>query len=138
MKSIYGDLRTMKTLRFMFFLIALSSLNLAGAQSLLNKMFELVVAGAECKQDLNNWLNCNYKVGQNLKFSIKDAGGSDQVISFNHSDINDDYAAVMYFGCIVVIPGHATKNHGKDDNVYVSPKNGRVYQTRQECQSAKQ
>ena len=109
----------MKTLRFMFFLIALSSSNLAGAQSLLNKMFELVVAGAECKQDLNNWLNCNYKVGQNLKFSIKDAGGSDQVISFNHSDINDDYAAVMYFGCIVVIPGHATKNHGKDDNIYV-------------------
>lgn len=100
-------------------------------------MFELVVAGAECKQDLNNWLNCNYKVGHNLKFSIKDAGGSDQVIAFNHSDINDDYAAVMYFGCIVVIPGKATKNHGIDDNIYVSPKNGRVYRTRQECQAAK-
>jgi hypothetical protein len=127
----------MKPLRLVLFLVALSSPNLAGAQSLLDKMFELVVAGAECKQDVNNGLICNYKVGQNLKFSIKDAGGSDQVITFRHSDINDDYAAVMYFGCIVVIPGFATKNYGKDDNVYISPKNGRVYRKREECQFAK-
>lgn len=127
----------MKPLRFVFFLIALSSPNLASAQPLLDKMFELVVAGAECKQDVNNGLICNYRVGQNLKFSVKDAGGSDQVITFRHSDINDDYAAVMYFGCIVVIPGFATKNHGKDDNIYVSPKNGRVYRTKQECQATK-
>ncbi len=127
----------MKILRYVFFLIALSTSNLAGAQSLHNKMFELVVAGTECKQDLNNWLNCNYKVGQNLKFSIKDAGGSDEVIAFRHSDWDDDYYAVMYFGCIVVAPGSASKNYGEDDNIYVSPKNGRVYRTRQECQAVK-
>ena len=127
----------MKPILFVLFLIALSTSNLADARSLLDKMFGLVISGTECKQDVNEELICNYRVGQNLKFSIKDAGGSDTVITFRHSDINDDYAAVMYFGCIVVIPGFATKNHEKDDNVYISPKNGRAYRNREECQFAK-
>lgn len=101
------------------------------------QLFINVVAGADCKQTINNGLMCEYKVGQKLHFAIKDAGGSDEVIGFRHSDINDDYYAVMYFGCIVVVPGLANqRKYGKDDGAFVAPKNGRVYRTRNECQSA--
>ena len=127
----------MKQLCAALFLITVSSASPVTAQSQLDNLFELVVAGAECKQSLNNGLMCDYKVGKKLRFAIKDAGGSDEVIGFRHSDINDDFYAVMYFGCIVVVPGLATKNYGKDDNVYISPKNGRVYRKREECQFAK-
>ena len=54
------------------------------------------------------------------------------------NDINEDFYAVYYFGCIVVVPGHAhPRNYDLDYGVYVSPKNGRVYRTRQECQTAR-
>lgn len=127
----------MKLLCAALFLITVSSATPATAQAQLDNLFELVVAGAECKQSLNNGLMCDYRVGKKLRFAIKDAGGSDELIGFRHSDINDDFYAVMYFGCIVVVPGLATKNYGKDDNVYVSPKNGRVYRKKEECQIAK-
>lgn len=81
---------------------------------------------------------CEYKVGDQLTFSIKDAGGADTVVGFHLSDIKNEFYAVLYFGCIVVIPGHAhSKNYDKDYGVYVSPKNGRAYTTKTECQSAR-
>jgi len=106
------------------------------AQSPKDDLFAKVVAGAECKQTVNNGLICEYKVGQKLKFSIKDAGGSDPVIAFRHSDWDDDFYAVMYFGCIVVVPGTASKEKYDSDGIYIAPKNGRVYMTRNECQAA--
>ncbi len=69
----------------------------ASAQATKEELFESVLAGADCKQTLNNGLICEYKVGQRLRFSIKDAGG---------------------------------------DGVYIAPKNGRVFRTRHECQTA--
>jgi hypothetical protein len=110
----------------------------AVAQSLQDQLFERVVAGANCKQTVNNGLICDYKIGKSLAFSIKDAGGPDTVVGFSHSNINEDFYAVYYFGCIVVVPGHAhPRNYDLDYGVYVSPKNGRVYRTRQECQTAR-
>jgi len=100
-------------------------------------LFELVVAGANCKQTINNGLICDYNVGEKLKFSIKDAGGRDEIIGFHHSDINDEYYAIYYFGCVVVVPGYAKKNQLKDESIFISPKNGRVYRTKQECQAIK-
>jgi hypothetical protein len=101
-------------------------------------LFARVVSGADCKQTVNNGLICDYKVGNKLSFSIKDAGGTDTVVGFHYSNINDEFYAVYYFDCIVVVPGHAhPRNYDRDYGVYVSPKNGRVYRTRQECQSAK-
>ncbi len=108
----------------------------ASAQATKEELFESVLAGADCKQTLNNGLICEHKVGQRLRFSIKDAGGGDQVIAFRHSNWDDDYYAVMYFGCIVVVPGTAIKEKYGGDGVYIAPKNGRVFRTRHECQTA--
>lgn len=116
-------------------LLVFVSSNTAG-QSPKEDLFGKVVGGANCKQTVNNGLMCEYKVGQNLKFGIKDAGGSDQVISFRHSDWDEDFYAVMYFGCIVVVPGTATNEKYDGDGVYVAPKNGLVFRTRHECQTA--
>jgi len=97
-----------------------------------------VVAGADCKQTVNNGLVCSYKIGKVLSFSIKDAGGTDAVVGFHYSNIDEELYAVLYFGCIVVVPGKAhPRNYGPDYGVYVSPANGRVYRTRRECELAK-
>lgn len=108
----------------------------ATAESAKDALFAKVVAGANCKQDVSNGLICEYKVGQKLRFSVKDAGGNDQVIAFRHSDWDDDFYAVMYFGCIVVVPGAASIEKYEGDGIYIAPKNGRVFRTRSECQSA--
>ena len=119
-------------------IVAFAYSNLAVAQSLQDQLFARVVAGADCKQTVNNGLICDYKAGNKLSFSIKDAGGTDTVVGFRHSDINDEFYAVYYFDCIAVVPGHAhPSNYDRDYGVYVSPKNGQVYRTGQECQSAK-
>lgn len=108
----------------------------ATAESPKDALFAKVVAGAECKQTVNNGLICEYKVGQKLRFSVKDAGGNDQVVAFRHSDWDDDFYAVMYFGCIVVVPGTASNEKYEGDGIYIAPKNGRVFRTRSECQAA--
>ena len=118
------------------FVVSAASSGHAHAQAAKEELFRSVLAGADCKQTLNNGLICEYKVGQRLRFSIKDAGGGDQVIAFRHSNWDDDYYAVMYFGCIVVVPGTAIKEKYGGDGVYIAPKNGRVFRTRHECQTA--
>jgi hypothetical protein len=116
-------------------LLAVVSIS-AAAQSAKDDLFAKVVAGADCKQTVSNGLICEYKVGKKLRFSIKDAGGSDPVIAFRHSDWDDDFYAVMYFGCIVVVPGSDSKEKYDGDGIYIAPKNGRVFRARQECQAA--
>jgi hypothetical protein len=116
----------------------LPSAQAALSQTLQEQLLAKVIAGADCKQSINNGLLCDYKVGDQLSFSIKDAGGIDTLVGFQHSNINAEFYAVFYFGCVVVVPGHAhPKNYDHNYGVYVSPKNGRVYRTKQECQSSK-
>ncbi len=134
----HRKMRIMKVFSTIFLLVAFAYSHGALPQSLQDQLFTRVVFGADCKQTVNNGLICDYKVGNKLSFSIKDAGGTDTVVGFRYSNIDDDFYGVYYFDCIVVVPGHAhPRNYDRDYGVYVSPKNGRVYRTRQECQSAK-
>lgn len=97
------------------------------------ELYEKVLSGTMCKQTKSNGLICEYKVGD-LSISIKDAGGTDTVVGFNHSDVSDEHYAVWYFGCIVVVPGHRhVGNYGRDYGIYISPINGRAYRTKIEC-----
>ena len=138
MKSRHRSSRAMQVLNAILWVVAFAYSQSAVAQSLQDQLFARVVSGTDCKQTVNNGLICDYKVGNKLSFSIKDAGGTDTVVGFHYSNINDEFYAVYYFDCIVVVPGHAhPRNYDRDYGVYVSPKNGRVYRTRQECQSAK-
>jgi hypothetical protein len=138
MKPCQRVSRATQLLSPLLWILLFANSNAGAAQSLQDQLFERVVAGASCKQTVNNGLICDYKVGNKLAFSIKDAGGTDTVVGFHYSNINDDFYAVYYFDCIVVVPGHAhPRNYDLGYGVFVSPRNGRVYRTRSDCQSAK-
>lgn len=101
--------------------------------------FETAVRGAACRQNANGSLNCTYTVGHDLEFSITAAGEADAGISFIRSSIKGDYYARfgVLHGCIIVAQGEARTQPAPIDFAYISPKNGRVYKSWQECQSGK-
>lgn len=128
----------MYILRLISTLAAVSLPSAAFSEALQDQLFKKVVAGSKCEQTANNGLVCEFTVGDQLSFSIKDAGGADTVVGFRQSNIKSDFYAVLYFGCIVIVPGQAhPRNYDKNYGVYVSPKNGRVYKTKTECQPAR-
>jgi len=65
-----------------------------GATQLQEELFERVLSGAKCQQTKNNGVMCEYKI-DDLAISIKDAGGADTVVGFQHSNINSKYYAVL-------------------------------------------
>jgi hypothetical protein len=106
----------------------------ADAQQL--QLLNRVLAGTKCEETVNNGRICDYSVGK-LAFSIKDVGGTDTVIGFRHSDIQDELYAVMYFGCVAVVPGKAhPRNYNLAYGVHVSPRTGNVYATSEACRAA--
>ena len=124
--------------RFFILLFIFMVAQPAASQSLQDQLYAKVIAGTKCEQTANNGLHCEYKIGDRLSFSIKDVGGSDTVVGFNQSNINEMFYAVLYFGCVVVVPGHAhVRNYDKNYGVSISIANGRVYKTQKECQIAK-
>ena len=97
----------------------------------------MVVAGGTCKQNPDGY-RCEYRVGKKLDFMVRDEGNAVYNISFRHSDIEDDFYAVMYDGCIVVTPGVGhPMNFGRDYGAYIAPVNGRVYRTLEQCKAAR-
>ena len=127
----------MRIINIMFYLVLFLSWKGAVAQLVQDELFYRVISGAKCNQTMNNGLVCKYNIGEKLSFSIKDAGGADTVVGFRYSNINEELYAVYYFDCIVVVPGFALprEDYGLDYAVFISPKNGRAYRTRKECQS---
>ena len=71
--------------------------------------FDATVRGAACKQNASGALNCVYRVGRDLEFSITDAGATDVGISFVKSNIAGDYYARFgpQHGCVIVAQGQA-------------------------------
>lgn len=93
-------------------------------------LVELVNSGQKKETVPNNGTLITFTIG-NLKFTIKDAAGQDPVVGFHHSDIRDDYYAVLYQGAIVVVPGNGTKSkYGREVGVYISPSTGEIYESK--------
>ena len=106
-------------------------------QSLQDRLFQRAIEATKCEEILNNGRYCTYKFGKVLQIGIKDVGGSDTVIGFHNSNINNELYAVMYFGCVTVVPGHAhARNYDRDYSVFISPKTGNLYRTSSECQAS--
>ena len=79
---------------------------------------------------------CTDKFGDILEIGIKDVGGTDAVVEFHHSDINNELYAVLYFGCAAVVPGMAQpRNSDSSHGVFISPVTGLTYKMLQECRS---
>lgn len=96
--------------------------------------YEDTLSGKTCAESRQQ-LNCEYKVGKDLEFSIDGIGMPDTGITFARSDyLKGDYYATfgLRHGCVVVKHGVDLRLFGLDF-AFVSPKNGKVYKTWEEC-----
>jgi hypothetical protein len=104
--------------------------------------YDVVMAGKNCSDSsIAQTLSCNYVVGKSLRFSIDGIGDADTGITFHRSDIKGDYFATygVLHGCVVVKPGGSNEidiSLHRKWYAFVSPKNGKVYRSWQECQEA--
>ena len=109
----------------------------AYAQSKQEVLFQRALKASSCEQVPYNGRYCKYDFGRVLTITIKDVGGTDTVVGFHNSNIKNAFYAVLYFGCIVVVPGEAhPRNYDKDYGVHISPRTGLVYKSSAECRAS--
>ena len=105
--------------------------------SLKNRLFKLAIEAIKCEETPNNGRYCTYKFDKVLEIGIQDVGGSDTVVGFHNTNINNELYAVLYFGCVAIVPGHAhPKKHDLDYGALISPKTGYIYRTSSECRAS--
>lgn len=92
--------------------------------------YNTAVAGKKCSEGQNQSLSCSYRVGKGLFVEIAGIGSPDTGIAFLKSDYDSDYYGKYgsLHGCVIV---NSTKNIFSF--AFISPKNGKVYRTWQEC-----
>jgi hypothetical protein len=126
-------------LRFCLHILTLWAVTLSAQaeQSPHDRLFARALAGTKCEQIPNNGRYCTFSFGDSVEIGIKDVGGADTAVGFNNSNIKNEFYAVLYFGCIAVVPGHAhARNYDRNYGVFISPKTGLVYKTSEECRAS--
>lgn len=105
--------------------------------------YDVVKQGMTCKQSTVDptQRDCEYRVGNSLRFGIAGVGMLDAGIVFEKSDIDGDYYAAygVAHGCVVVWPGGATMKTAPGrafDAAFVSPATGEVYTNWATCGAA--
>ena len=97
--------------------------------------YDLTLKGKQCKEGLNQQLDCDYKIGDDFHLSIGGVGQSDAGVTFIKSNLNGKYYGTfgILHGCVIVKTG--TKNTTKNpfDFAFVSPINGKVYKDWESC-----
>ena len=102
----------------------------------------ITLAGKECTESDRQQIDCTYSVGKDLEFIIAGIGESDTAITFMRSSFDGDYygsVGVMH-GCVIVKPGKKTLDNDSTklfQYVFVSPRNGKVYSSWQECKTSR-
>ena len=113
------------------------ALPVAHGQSDQDALLQRALKATSCEQVPNNGRYCKYEFGNVLTIGIKDVGGTDTVVGFHNSSIKNELYAVLYFGCIVIVPGNThPRNYAKEYGVHISPKTGLVYKTSAECRAS--
>ena len=108
--------------------------------------YALVLEGKKCETStFDQSLSCEYMVGTGLKFTIAGIGQPDTAITFLKSSFDGDfYASVgLLHGCVIVKRGTtgvetdvALETSDFLDFAFVSPKNGKVYKSWEQCKAA--
>lgn len=101
--------------------------------------YEDTLNGKKCTESSSQQLNCNFKVGKDLEFSIDGIGMPDTGITFARANFpsGDYYAGLgLMHGCVIVKHGVDSKLSGSDF-AFVSPQNGKVYKTWEACKQGK-
>ena len=95
---------------------------------------DAVVNGMSCSQISTGSMECIYKIGNDLVISIAGVSENDAGITIYKSNgIEGDYYPTfgILHGRIIIKPGE--KAGRIFDYAFISPKNGKVYGTWQEC-----
>jgi hypothetical protein len=104
--------------------------------------YEIVLSGKACKAYPNQEISCDYKVGNDLRFTMDGIGGEWTAITFMKSDYDGDFYATygIGHGCVIVKRGKKNwKNEACGgpgspfDYAFISPQNGEVYRDWGEC-----
>jgi hypothetical protein len=136
--------------RVLFTAICFAAQPLAGQQSTLGRAtsaFDALLEGMTCRQHKSGRMDCEFRVGDAIRFVVAGVGQEDVSVAFVQADSAGRYVAsiVPLHGCIVVKPTHtaeAARDAGipVSDSVatfaFVSPKTGKVYRNWQTCLSA--
>lgn len=106
-------------------------------------IYQAVVAGMSCKQSTPGTpqLDCTYTVGRGVAFVIAGVGEPDAAITVTRATgyESDFYVTIgLGHGCVIVKPGRVTneaalKRGELPRMAFVSPVDGKVYRTWQEC-----
>ena len=103
--------------------------------------FDATTRGTTCSSTSQGSLECRYRVGRDLEFSIAAVGTPDAGISFTRSNYSGDYYARfgVAHGCVIVAYGERGLKEAKTPFAYafVSPRNGRVYRQWSDCERGK-
>ena len=119
----------------------------APPQPSVSAAFEALLDDMACRQQKSGRMDCEFRVGNGVRFVIAGVGQEDVMVSFIQADSGAAYIASMVplHGCVVVKPlraGDATRAAGipASDSVatfaFVSPRTGKVYRNWQTCLSA--
>jgi hypothetical protein len=101
------------------------------------RTYEAVVSGMRCTQQSSGQVDCDFRVGRSLHFSIAGVGQEDAAVTFYKVDWDGDYYASvgMLHGCVIVKAAHPTEADGPDIFAFVSPTTGRVYRDWPSCRA---
>lgn len=128
------------------FLLSITTFSVS-AQVNSGSTYDLVIQGSRCAQSTVPYqssaqLECSYKVGTGLRFTIAGVGQDDAAITVDHADgLDSDFYftfGIMH-GCVIVKRGFLKQppelRGGLPgfDMAFVSPRTGRVYKTWEEC-----
>jgi hypothetical protein len=97
-------------------------------------LLTIINASKKC-EDTNTGIECNYRVGDFFKISIADIGTESSGIHFEKSNSDKPiYASFgILHGCVIVNRFEGAK--GMPEWVFISPKNGNVYNSWLECKA---
>ena len=105
-------------------------------------VYDTVLSGKTCRDsaDPPEAMECEYAVGNGLRFLINGVGQPDWGIAFYKSSADSDFygAFSSRHECVGIYRGRKglASMEALADEAFVSPKNGKVYRTLPECQTA--
>ncbi len=124
---------------FSLFMVVLLLVSPSALVGQVRTTYDDVVAGMRCSQNSRGDLECDYRVGRSLHFTIVAPGKPDASIYFYSASVQGDYFAVVSIsnGCVVVRPGQSASQKRQLDLAFVSTRNGKVYRTANDCDEGK-
>jgi hypothetical protein len=103
---------------------------------------DITLAGKTCSENRQQTIECNYHIGNDLQITIAGVGQRHASITFEKSDEEGDFYAglgIMH-GCVIVKRGEKGIDPKKGigpgsmfDFAFISPKNGKVYPSWEQC-----